>query len=77
MKEHTIDLGYDRYLIINWEGGWDADNEPGNHLWHADVHAVFYDDGYYITEITYLTELFWPKMDQWIDEALRENKTHA
>jgi hypothetical protein len=77
MKEHTIDLGTDRWLVIEWEGGWDADNEPGNKLWHADVHAVYFEDGLSRVDITYLTELFWPQMDQWIDEALREKKTHA
>jgi hypothetical protein len=76
MKEHTIDLGTDRWLVIEWEGGWDADNEPGNKLWHADILKVLFETPEATVDITYLTELF-PQMDMFIDEALRNYRTHA
>ena len=75
-KEHSIDLGQGQYLVIEWDGGWDADNELGNSLWQADIIKVTMDTPDGCAEITYLTELF-PQMEAFIDEALRNYRTHA
>ena len=75
-KEHSIDIGEGRYLVIEWDGGWDADNEPGNQLWQADILKVLFETPEATVDITYLTELF-PQMDTFIDEALRNYRTHA
>jgi uncharacterized protein (UPF0261 family) len=75
-KEHSIDIGEGRYLVIEWDGGWDADDEPGNHLWQADILKVLFETPEATVDITYLTELF-PQMDLFIDEALRNYRTHA
>ena len=75
-KEHSIDIGEGRYLVIEWDGGWDADNEPGNQLWQADILKVLFETSEATVDITYLTELF-PQMDIFIDEALRNYRTHA
>ena len=75
-KEHSIDLGEGRYLVIEWDGGWDSDDEPGLHLWLAEIHKVTMETPEGSADITYLTELF-PQMEAFIDEALRNYRTHA
>jgi hypothetical protein len=75
-KEHSIDLGQGQYLVIEWDGGWDADNEPGNSLWQADILKVTMETPDGCADVTYLTELF-PQMEAFIDEALRNYRTHA
>ena len=75
-KEHSIDLGQGQYLVIEWDGGWDADNEPGNSLWQADIIKVTMETPDGCADVTYLTELF-PQMEAFIDEALRNYRTHA
>lgn len=75
-REHSIDLGQGQYLVIEWDGGWDGRNEPGNSLWQADILKVTMETPDGCADVTYLTELF-PQMDAFIDEALRNYRTHA
>ena len=75
-KEHSIDLGQGQYLVIEWDGGWDADNEPGNSLWQADILKVSFETPEATVDITYLTELF-GQMDTFINVCLQNNIDHA
>lgn len=74
-KEHSIDLGHGKYLVIEWDGGWDGKNEPGNQLWQADVLKVLFETPDAKVDITYLTELF-QEMETFINEALRNYPFH-
>lgn len=75
-KEHSIDLGQGQYLVIEWDGGWDADNEPGASRWQADILKVTMETPDGCADVSYLTELF-PQMELFIDECLRNDVTHA
>ena len=75
-REHSIDLGHGQYLVIEWDGGWDGRNEPGNSLWQADILKVTMETPDGCAEVTYLMELF-PQMDTFIHTCLQNDVDHA
>lgn len=76
IKEHSIDLGDGQYLVVRWDGEWDGDNEPGTHLWHADIISVTYETPEADVDISYLLEVV-PQFETFLDDCIRNNKTHA
>ena len=76
MKEHSIDLGDGQYLVVQYDGGWDADDEPGNHLWQIDIATVTYETPEADVDISYLLEVV-PQLETFLDDCIRNNRTHA
>lgn len=75
-KEHSIDLGDGQYLVVQYDGGWDDDGEPGPNLWQADILTVTYETPEADVDISYLLEVV-PQFETFLDDCIRNNKTHA
>jgi len=76
MREHSISLGDDQYLVVVYDGGWDPDNEPGPSRWCADILTVTYETPEADVDISYLLEVV-PAFETFLDDCIRNNKTHA
>lgn len=76
MREHSISLGDDQYLVVVYDGGWDPDNEPGPSRWGIDVLTVTYETPEADVDISYLLEVV-PGFEKFLDDCIRNDKTHA